>query len=276
MTSVAIPQEEAVAPVVRSRGAVRGSVLPWLAPLALLAAWQASAAYGSLSQDVLPSPLAVVEAGWRLLLSGELGRHAGVSALRALSGLLIGGGIGFVLGLANGLSKLSEELTDTTLQMIRNIPHLALIPLVILWFGIDESAKLFLVALGTFFPVYINTFHGVRSVDPQLIEMGRSYGLSGRALFTQIVLPGALPSIFVGLRFALGVMWLTLIVAETIAAQSGIGYMAMQAREFLQLDVVVLGILIYAGLGKLADVIARLLERRMLRWRPEFQKEARA
>ncbi|MCW2318413.1 sulfonate transport system permease protein [Rhodoblastus acidophilus] len=276
MTSVAVPQEEAAAPIARSRGAVRGSVLPWLAPLALLAAWQASAAYGSLSQDVLPSPLAVVEAGWRLLLSGELARHAGVSAFRALSGLLIGGGIGFVLGLANGLSKLSEDLTDTTLQMIRNVPHLALIPLVILWFGIDESAKLFLVALGTFFPVYINTFHGVRSVDPQLIEMGRSYGLSRMSLFRQIVLPGALPSIFVGLRFALGVMWLTLIVAETIAAQSGIGYMAMQAREFLQLDVVVLGILIYAALGKLADVVARLLERRMLRWRPEFQKEARA
>jgi len=276
MTSVAVPQEEAAAPIARSRGAVRGSVLPWLAPLALLAAWQASAAYGSLSQDVLPSPLAVVEAGGRLLLSGELARHAGVSAFRALSGLLIGGGIGFVLGLANGLSKLSEDLTDTTLQMIRNVPHLALIPLVILWFGIDESAKLFLVALGTFFPVYINTFHGVRSVDPQLIEMGRSYGLSRMSLFRQIVLPGALPSIFVGLRFALGVMWLTLIVAETIAAQSGIGYMAMQAREFLQLDVVVLGILIYAALGKLADVVARLLERRMLRWRPEFQKEARA
>jgi len=276
MTSVAVPQDEAVAPIARSRGAVRSSALPWLAPLALLAAWQASAAYGSLSQDVLPSPLAVVEAGWRLLLSGELARHAGVSAFRALSGLLIGGGIGFVLGLANGLSKLSEDLTDTTLQMIRNVPHLALIPLVILWFGIDESAKLFLVALGTFFPVYINTFHGVRSVDPQLIEMGRSYGLSRMSLFKQIVLPGALPSIFVGLRFALGVMWLTLIVAETIAAQSGIGYMAMQAREFLQLDVVVLGILIYAALGKLADVIARLLERRMLRWRPEYQKEARA
>ncbi|PPQ36801.1 sulfonate transport system permease protein [Rhodoblastus acidophilus] len=258
MTSVAVPQEEAAAPIARSRGSVRGSVLPWLAPLALLAAWQASAAYGSLSQDVLPSPLAVVEAGWRLLLSG----------------LLIGGGIGFVLGLANGLSKLSEDLTDTTLQMIRNVAHLALMPLmplVILWFGIDESAKLFLVALGTFFPVYINTFHGARSVDPQLIEMGRSYGLSRMSLFRQIVLPGALPSIFVGLRFALGVMWLTLIVAETIAAQSGIGYIAMQAREFLQLDVVVLGILIYAALGKLADVVARLLERRMLRWRP-FQK----
>jgi sulfonate transport system permease protein len=277
MTSVAVPQVEAAAAGGRRRVSPFGrSALPWLAPLALLGAWQASASWGSLSQDVLPSPLAVVEAGWRLLLSGELARHAGISAFRALSGLLIGGGIGFVLGLANGLSKISEDLTDSTLQMIRNVPHLALIPLVILWFGIDESAKLFLVALGTFFPIYINTFHGVRTVDPQLIEMARTYGLSRKALFTEVIFPSALPSIFVGLRFALGIMWLTLIVAETIAAQSGIGYMAMQAREFLQLDVVVLAILIYAALGKLADVIARLLERRMLQWHPAFQKRARA
>src|SRR6185503_3641933 len=131
-----------------------------------------------------------------------------------------------------GCSKALEALLDSTVQMIRNIPVLALIPLVILWFGIEEEAKLFLVALGVFFPVYINTLHGIRSVDPQLVEMGRSYGMSPATLFRQVILPGALPSIFVGLRYALGICWLTLIVAETIAASSGIGYMAMQAREF--------------------------------------------
>ena len=124
-------------------------------------------------------------------------------------------------------------MTDTTLQMARNIPHLALIPLVIVWFGIDEAAKLFLVALGVFFPIYVNTLHGVRSVDPQLVEMAKSYGMRPLELFRRVILPGALPSIFVGLRYALGIMWLTLIVAETIAAQSGVGYMAMQAREFM-------------------------------------------
>ena len=124
--------------------------------------------------------------------------------------------------------------------MVRNIPHLALIPLVILWFGIDESAKLFLVALGVFFPIYLNTLHGIRTVDPQLIEMGRIYGMTDGELFRRVIFPGALPSIFVGLRFALGIMWLTLIVAETIAASSGLGYMAMQAREFMLIDVVVL------------------------------------
>ena len=123
-----------------------------------------------------------------------------------------------------------------------------------------------------FFPIYLNTLHGIRTVDPQLVEMGRIYGMIGAQLFRRVILPGALPSIFVGLRYALGIMWLTLIVAETIAASSGIGYMAMQAREFLLIDVVVLSILIYALLGKLADSAARLLERLSLAWHPAFQK----
>jgi sulfonate transport system permease protein len=195
----------------------------------------------------------------------------GVSSLRALAGLAIGGSLGFILGLTNGLSRTSEIATDTLVQMVRNVPHLALIPLVILWFGIDETAKIFLVVLGVFFPIYINTLHGIRTVDPQLIEMGRVYGMNGRELFWRVILPGALPSIFVGLRYALGFMWLTLIVAETIAASSGIGYMAMQAREFLLVDVVVLSILIYALLGKLADSTAKLLERTCLSWHPAFQ-----
>jgi sulfonate transport system permease protein len=221
--------------------------------------------------NVLPAPSAVAEAFWRLTLSGELIQNIGVSTARALAGFAVGGSIGFALGLANGLSALSRGLTDTTLQMIRNIPHLALIPLVILWFGIDEEAKLFLVALGVFFPIYVNTLLGIQSVDPQLVEMGRVYGMDRRALFFQVILPGALPAIFVGLRYALGIMWLTLIVAETISASSGLGYMAMQAREFLLIDVVVLSILIYALLGKLADSLARLLERLSLGWHPAFQ-----
>jgi len=251
-----------------------GAYAGWIAPALLVVIWQASASLGWLPDSVLPSPAAVVAAGWRLTLTGELPRNIEVSFLRAIAGLAVGGGIGFAFGLANGLWTVSETLTDSTLQMIRNIPHLALIPLVILWFGIEEEAKLFLVALGVFFPIYANTLHGVRSVDPQLIEMARSYGMSRWELFRRVILPGALPSIFVGLRYALGVMWLTLIVAETIAAQSGVGYMAMQAREFMLIDVVVLSIVIYALLGKLADVVARALERTCLAWHPAYQKKA--
>src|SRR4029453_13884963 len=213
-------------------------LIPWIVPLAIILIWQLACVTGFVSARVLPAPSDVALAGWKLLLSGELPRNIWVSFWRASIGFLIGGSIGFSFGLANGLSQLSEALTDTTLQMARNIPHLALIPLVILWFGIDESAKLFLVALGVFFPVYINTLHGIRSVDPQLVEMGRSYGMSAATLFRQGIPPGALPSIFLGLPYALGICWLTLTVAETIAASSGIGYMAMQAREFLLVDVV--------------------------------------
>jgi sulfonate transport system permease protein len=243
----------------------------WVLPLALLLLWEGLSRTGFIASNVLPAPSAVALAGWDALKSGELAWNMAVSAVRAVAGLAIGGSIGFALSIANGLSKASNLATDTTLQMVRNVPHLALIPLVILWFGIGEEAKLFLVALGVFFPIYINTLHGVRSVDPQLIEMGRAYGMSSWTLFRRVILPGALPSIFVGLRFALGIMWLTLIVAETIAAESGLGYMAMQAREFLLVDVVVLAILIYALLGKLADVVTGFGERAALRWHPAFQ-----
>jgi sulfonate transport system permease protein len=247
-------------------------LVQWIVPLAIVLIWQIACEAGLVPARVLPAPSEVVLAGWKLLLSGELARNIWVSFWRAAAGFVIGGGIGFAFGLANGLSELSNRLTDTTLQMVRNVPHLALIPLVILWFGIDESAKLFLVALGVFFPIYLNTLHGIRSVDPQLIEMGRIYGMSDRELFRRVIFPGALPSIFVGVRFALGIMWLTLIVAETIAASSGLGYMAMQAREFMQIDVVLLSILIYALLGKLADSASRVLERLTLSWHPAFQK----
>jgi sulfonate transport system permease protein len=259
----------------RSNGEDRrrlGAMTQWILPVALITAWQLLSSIGVIPARVLPAPSDVVLAGWRLLRTGELPRNIWVSFWRAVIGLAIGGSIGFALGLANGLSRRSEQALDTTMQMIRNIPHLALIPLVILWFGIDESAKVFLVALGVFFPIYVNTQHGIRTVDPLLVEMGRTYGMTPLSLFRRVYLPGALPSIFVGLRYALGIMWLTLIVAETIAASAGIGYMAMQAREFLLVDVVVLSILIYALLGKLADSIARLLERLCLRWHPAFQK----
>src|SRR3981081_3072360 len=228
------------------------ALIQWIVPLAIVLIWQAACVTGFVPARVLPAPSDVALAGWKLLLSGELARNIWVSFWRASVGFVIGGGIGFAFGLMNGLSQLSRGLTDTTLQMIRNIPHLALIPLVILWFGIDEEAKLFLVALGVFFPIYVNTLLGIQSVDPQLVEMGQVYGMDRRALFFRVILPGALPAIFVGLRYALGIMWLTLIVAETISASSGLGYMAMQAREFMQIDVVVLSILIYALLGKLA------------------------
>jgi sulfonate transport system permease protein len=178
--------------------------------------------------------------------------------------------IGFALGVVNGLWKPAELLLDSSLQMLRNVPHLAIIPLVILWFGIGEEAKIFLVTVGVLFPVYLNTYHGIRTIDPALVEMGTVYGLGPWARFWRIILPGALPSVFVGLRYGLGIMWLTLIVAETISASSGIGYMTMNAREFLQTDVVLLGIIIYAMLGKASDSLTKLCESATLSWHPSY------
>ncbi len=247
-------------------------ILPWIIPIILIGSWQLFSSLGILSARVLPNPLDIIMAAAGLIKSGQLFSDVWISTKRAFWGFLIGGGIGFLLGLINGLSKTLEDLLDSSVQMIRNIPHLALIPIVILWFGIGEEAKLFLVALGTFFPIYLNTFHGIRSVDKSLIEMAYVYELKGFSLFWHIIFPAALPSILVGVRFALGITWVTLIVAETIAADSGIGYMAMNAREFMQLDVVVLSIILYALLGKLSDVTAKAAERRFLKWHPSHQK----
>lgn len=176
----------------RWAAALAQRLLPWVVPVALIALWQMASAWGWLSTRVLPAPVDVVRAAWVLTLSGELWTHVQVSAGRALAGLAVGGGLGLLLGLLTGSVRIAETLLDSTIQMVRNIPALALIPLVILWFGIDETAKLFLIAVSVFFPIYLNTFHGIRNVDTGLIEMGRTYGLNRWQLYRQIILPGAM------------------------------------------------------------------------------------
>ncbi|THD42538.1 MAG: ABC transporter permease subunit [Bradyrhizobium sp.] len=251
------------------------TLVSWALPLLVVALWEVAADTGLIAARVLPAPSSVAIAGWRMMQDGSLPQAVAVSALRAVKGLVIGGALGFILGVANGLWRPAELTLDGTLQMLRNVPHLAIIPLVILWFGIGEEAKVFLVALGVLFPVYLNTYHGVRTIDPGLLEMARVHGLGFAQLFWRVVLPGALPSIFIGLRYGLGLMWLTLIVAETISASSGIGYMTMNAREFLQTDVVLLGVIAYALLGKLSDSAAKFCERATLFWHPSYMREAR-
>lgn len=252
---------------------VASPIAPAILPVIVVVVWQLVGQFGLVSTRILPTPLAVAEAAIKLTVSGELIGYIGISTLRALIGFLIGGVIGFFLGILNGLSDSANRLLDSSVQMVRNVPHLALIPLVIIWFGIGETAKIFLVTLGVFFPIYANTLHGIRSIDPGLIEMAKVYRLQGKDLYRHVIFPGAISSILVGVRYALGFMWLTLIVSETISANSGIGYMAMNAREFMRLDVVVLAIIIYALLGKLSDSIAKLLEKRLLQWHPSYSKQ---
>lgn len=245
--------------------------VPWIVPLGLLIAWKLLAATGLLPPRILPTPEAALFAAWKLATEGTLWTHLAVSGTRAVAGLILGGSAGFLLGLLTGSSMWGEKLLDNTVQMLRTIPNLALVPLVILWFGIGESAKVFLIAAGVFFPIYLNTYHGVRTVDAGLKEAAQVYGLRGMRLFAALF-PGALPSILVGLRFALGSMWLTLIAAEALAAESGIGFMTSTAREFMQTDVVLVGTLLYALLGKTADSLARLLERKLLPWHFTYRR----
>ncbi|SMC29545.1 sulfonate transport system permease protein [Clostridium acidisoli DSM 12555] len=253
------------------RRSVLNKVIPWIIPIIILIAWQVLTTTGIVAANIFPTPEKVIAGTITLIKNGQLTNNILISTKRAVIGFIIGGGIGFVLGLVNGVSRRSEIALDSTIQMVRNIPHLALMPLVIIWFGIGEEAKLFLISFGVFFPIYLNTLHGIRTIDSGLVEMGKIYGLKRRALFWNIILPGALPSILVGVRQSLGIMWLTLIVAEQLAADSGIGYMAMNAREFMQMDVIVLSIIIYAVLGKISDSAAKILELKLLRWHPNYQ-----
>ncbi len=257
-------------------GEARYQLLSWLVPLAILALWEVSSRAGLMSQQVLPSPASVAETAWRLIRSGELPAHLGASLLRAAAGFAIGGSIGFGLGVLVGFSRLAEALFDRSIQMIRAIPFLALLPLVIVWFGVDESGKIFLVSLAVLFPIYINTVLGIRQVDPKLLELARVQGLSRLETVRRIILPGAMPSILTGVRYSLATAWLALVIAETLATTKGIGFLAMDAREFLQTNVIVLTILIYAVIGVGADSLARWLERRLLAWHPNYAKGARA
>lgn len=253
---------------------LRRVLIPWFVPLTVLVLWQLLAQVGIIPTRILPAPSAILLAGWSLAVSGELWHHLASSAGRAGTGFLIGASLGLLFGVLTGILPRAEVLLDSSFQMLRTIPPLAMIPLVILWFGIGEQARIFLVCVGVFFPVYLNTFHGIRSIDPGLIEMGRIYGLRRREIITHIILPGAMPSILVGIRFSLGIAWILLIVGEQIAADSGIGYMALNAREFMQTDVIVLSILLYALLGKFSDALSRFLEARLLPWHPHHRAAA--
>ncbi len=270
--------EPSLSPVVKVRFGEnkRGLfILSWVAPLVLLLAWETLAQVGWLEPHVMPAPSRVLFAAYDLTLNGSLLNDLGVSLLRAATGFAIGGFTGFTLGTFVGFSRIAEAAIDRSVQMIRAIPFLAMLPLVIVWFGVGEAQKIFLVSLGVAFPIYINTTLGIRQIDPKLVELGRVQGLGTVQLIRRIILPGALPSILTGVRYSLATAWLALVVAETIGAQSGIGFLAMDAREFLRTDVIVLTIVIYAIIGVLADAIARYLEGRLLAWHPNYDKKNR-
>ncbi|MET0702569.1 MAG: ABC transporter permease [Mycobacterium sp.] len=233
----------------------------------MLALWQLGSALGLIPQDVLPAPSLIAEAGVELIRNGQLADALGVSGIRVVEGLLLGGILGVALGTAVGLSRWFEAAVDPPMQMVRALPHLGLIPLFIIWFGIGELPKVLLVALGVSFPLYLNTFSAIRQVDPKLFETAQVLGFSFWQRLRTIIIPSAAPQVLVGLRQSLAIAWLTLIVAEQINAGSGIGYLINNARDFLRIDIIIFGLVVYALLGIATDAIVRAFERRALRYR---------
>ncbi|MGF2796473.1 ABC transporter permease [Bacillus thuringiensis] len=242
-------------------------------PVIILIIWQLAGVFGLVSKTVLPTPLDIFLAFQELIKTGELFGHLSISVFRAAAGFFIGGGLGIILGTIVGFSTRSEQYLDPSVQMLRTVPHLAVAPLFVLWFGFGETSKVLLIADGAFFPLYVNAFLGIRGVDSKLFDVARVLEFSKRKLITKLILPSALPNLLLGARLSLGVAWVSLVVAELMGSTEGIGYMIMDARQFSNTDIVFVGIIIFAFVGKFSDSLVRLLEVKFLRWRDNFKGE---
>ncbi|WP_054811365.1 ABC transporter permease [Nocardia arizonensis] len=236
-------------------------------PVLLIAAWVVGSATGSIDAETLPAPWTVARTARDLIDDGRLQSNLLTSLQRAGLGLGIGVAAGLVLALVAGLSRVGEALVDGPIQIKRAIPTLALIPLFIVWFGIGEEMKLIVITTSVAIPVYINTHAQLRSVDARYVELAQTVGLSRLAFVRQVALPGSLPGFFTGLRLAVTIAWLALVVVEQVNATSGIGYLMTQARTYGQIDVIVVGLVIYGLLGLFGDIAVRTAERRALSWR---------
>jgi sulfonate transport system permease protein len=286
LVAVAMPSQTAQAasvtgaarPQVRRRaGANRRStaLLRLISPVVVLVVWQLVSEFGLISTYKLPPPTQVWSTAVSLVTQnspayGTLQGAMVVSLQRVAIGFAIGAGLGLLLAIVAGLSRLGENAVDPLMQMLRTLPLFGLIPVFIVWFGIGDSPKIILIAIGSSIPLYLNAFAGIRNVDPKLHELSQVLHLSRRELITKIVLPGAMPQILVGVRQSLGVAWLALVVAEQINTNAGLGFMMSQATQFLRNDVIFVALLVYCILGLLTDWLVRILERRVLSWRPSF------
>jgi sulfonate transport system permease protein len=238
-----------------------------LGPVLLVALWQILSSTGVFDDRTVPPPTRVVSTGFRLIADGSLQEHLLTSLLRVGYGLVFGIVLGLGLALIAGLSRVGENFVDANMEVLRAIPNFALVPLLIVWFGISEVPKITLITLAVAVAIYINTFSAIRSVDAGLVEAARSFGAGRAELIYRVIIPGSLPGFLVGLRLALTASWLSLIFAETINAKRGLGRMMTDAREYFQIDVVFVLIAVYAMLGLASILVVRSLEARLLTWR---------
>ncbi len=242
----------------------------FLLPLLVVIVWEIAARAGAVNTLLLPPPSRVLLTLGQAAIDGSLWVNLCYSVRRWIIGFAFGGGVGLLLGALNGLSLRSENFTDTTVQMLRTVPFMGLTPLLVMWFGLGETPKVILIAVASFFPVYVNTLAGVRNVNKGLVEVGQSFQLSQAELLYRVILPAALPEILTGIRYSLGIAWLALVIAELMAAESGIGFWLMQGREAVRVDIVLASLVVFSVAGKFMDAALRLVERRVLHWRNAF------
>jgi sulfonate transport system permease protein len=240
-------------------------------PVLILIVWEVLGRAGVIPAAWAPAPSEIISTAVRLWNDGVLGPDLAVSLQRAGLGLALGLGIGIVTGILGGFLRRGEYLFNGLAQILNTIPLLAILPLMIVWFGIDELTKVLLIAFGAGVPMYLNLFAAIRGVDQRLIEMARSAGAGMPRIITRVLLPGALPGFLVGLRFSLAYSVLGLVAAETVNATQGLGFLVTQAQTYLQTNEVFVGLVVYSILGLLADQIVRILERVLLRWRPSYE-----
>jgi ABC-type nitrate/sulfonate/bicarbonate transport system permease component len=241
-----------------------GRILPYIyAFLGIVVVWQLVVVFSGAHVAILPPPMLAAETFVHLIATGELFHHIGASLRRVLIAWLIGSAVAVPLGLAMGRSRAFERIVDPVVELFRPISPLAWIPLAILWFGIGEAGKIFIIFIATFFPIVLNTVAGVKGVDPVLVRAGQVLGCNDDAtLFRKVILPAALPSIIVGFRISFGTGWAAIIAAELVAAQSGLGYMIADGMEILRSDMVLVGMVVIGILGVLIDTVFRIILRR--------------
>lgn len=239
-------------------------------PLLLLLLWQGLSAGGVIRPMILPSPVQVAKVFWQLLSSGELGKHVWSSGLRVLEGFALAALSGLLFGIGIGLSRSVGRLAELLIQLVKPIPPIAWIPLAILWFGIGEGAKVYIIFIGAFFPILINTIDGIRQTDGRFVELAQILEVPRGRFIRQVILPGALPQVMTGMRIGLNIAWMCVVAAELIAASSGVGFLIMDARQLSQSDVVLAGMLTMGIMGKITDDLLRLVENRLITWRTAF------